>query len=100
MLVCLIYTLLAFLLVELVGKTIKLKYILLSGVLLTSLLFAAYNNSPDQFSERKSYRLIAPYINPESNHLSKINEADRESYSTFFLNLKNGAGMVTKLRQF
>jgi len=85
----LIYTLLAFLLVELVGKTIKLKYILLLGLLLTSLMFAAYKNSPDQFSERKSYRLIAPYINPESNHLSKINEADRESYSTIFLNLKN-----------
>ena len=85
----LIYTLLAFLLVELVRKTIKLRYVVCSVLLLVGIVSISYWNSPGQFSERKYYRLIAPYVTPESIHLSKVNEADKESYSTIFLNLKN-----------
>jgi len=84
-----IYTFLAFLLVELVRKSIRLHYFIYFVVLLAGIVFAVYNGSPEKFSERKYYRLIAPYVTPESNHLSNVNEADKESYSTIFLNLKN-----------
>ena len=84
-----IYTALAFLLVELVRKTIKLRSAILWTVCLAGVVFIAYSLFPEKLSERKYYRLVAPYTTPESVNLTMANQADRESYSTLLLNLKN-----------
>ncbi len=84
-----IYTALAFLLVELVRKTIKQRTVIMCCICVFSLIYITYKIAPETFSDRKAYRLIAPYSSPESKNLSYANQADRESYSTLLLNLKN-----------
>ncbi len=85
----LIYTTLAFVLVELVKKTITLRVALLSAiglVALSSILFTIFS---DQFTDRKLYRIVAPYVSPDSEKLAKYHQGDRETYSYLLLNLKN-----------
>lgn len=84
-----IYASLAFLLVELIWKTISLRTALLGVLCLVAAIFIAYKLYPEKLSERKFYRLVAPYTSPASPSLEAANEADRETYSTVFLNLKN-----------
>lgn len=84
-----IYTALAFLLVELVRKTIKLKTAIVCATCVIGVVYMAYSLFPEKLSERKYYRVVAPYTSPESNSLTMANQADRESYSTLLLNLKN-----------
>jgi len=85
----LIYTVLSFLLVELVRKTIKIKTAFKYLFVLIGVLFIGYNLFPEILSHGKNYRIIAPYVSPESNSLFMANQAARESYSTLLLNLKN-----------
>jgi len=84
-----IYTALALLLVELVRKTIKLRTVFLVCFSLFAFVFILFKIAPNKFSDRKAYRLLAPYTSPESMSLSLANQGDRESYSTLLLNLKN-----------
>lgn len=84
-----LYASLALLLVELVRKTIKLRTAVLVLGAISFLVFAGYKMFPEKLSERKYYRLVAPYASPESKHLLTASQADRESYSTLLLNLKN-----------
>lgn len=84
-----LYAAIAMLLVELVRKTIKLRTAALIFGGIAFLVFIGYRIFPEKLSERKYYRLVAAYASPESKNLLVANQADRESYSTLLLNLKN-----------
>jgi len=84
-----IYATLAFLLIELIRKTLKLKYFLLGIVAVIATMFTLYNTNPTYLCGVKSYRIIAPYTTPDNHNLVAAKEADKETYSTLILNLKN-----------
>lgn len=84
-----IYTGLAFLLVELVRKSIKLRTAFIGAAVMAITTFSIYSVSPATMLGRKFYRVTAPYINPASPGLSFANQADRETYSSIIYNLKN-----------
>lgn len=80
-----LYTCLALLLVELVNKSISPR--LVSAYLLALIvgLSIFYNYTDDFFTDRKFYRIVAPYVSPDSEKLLRSTEADRETYSSLFL---------------
>lgn len=84
-----IYTVLALIIIELIRKSITLKTSIVSVVTVVLVFFITFSISPEIVKERKFYRLVAPYITPESSKLEYANESDKESYSTLSLNLKN-----------
>ena len=81
----LIYAVVAFLLVELIKKTIPLKAFVIFGLIAFSMIAIFYNFSDNAFADRKFYRIVAPYTAPDSEHLNIANQADRETFS--FLHL-------------
>jgi hypothetical protein len=82
----LIYTLLAFSIIELIRSRVKLKQIVIALILVVSTAAIVFNATPESFTSRKGFRLIAPYWNPEN---IQANQADRETYSTVNLLIKN-----------
>lgn len=84
-----IYATLAFVLIELIRKTLKLKYFLLCVFGLVSLVYTVYINNPTLLCGDKTYRIIAPFTTPENLSVITANEADKETYSTLIFNLKN-----------
>ncbi|MDZ4846646.1 MAG: hypothetical protein SH857_13985 [Chitinophagales bacterium] len=88
-----IYAGLAIVLVELIRKTIGLKHVFASLTAIALVTFLMFKIAPETFSkDRKTYRIVAPYVSPESDKLEMANQADRESYSSLILNLKNIEG--------
>jgi len=89
----LLYTSLAIVLVELIRKSIGLKHVFAFLTVTVLGTFLVFKISPETFSkDRKTYRIIAPYVSPESDKLEMASQPDRESYSCLMLNLKNIAG--------
>lgn len=84
-----LYTFIAFLLVELVKKTISFRVLILCFSILVGGVFLFYNISGDAFADRKLYRIVAPYTAPDSETLSQANQADRETYVSLELIQKN-----------
>ena len=84
-----IYTGLSMLLIELIKKTLKLKYVLLFSLGAILLVVAAYNINPSLFTGSKSYRIVAPYTIPSSDDLMEAKQADRETYAGINYILKN-----------
>ncbi len=84
-----IYATLAFVLIELIRKTLKLKYFLLCVVGLVAIVFTVYKTSPSILCGDKTYRIIAPFTTPENPSVITAKEADKETYSTLIFNLKN-----------
>ena len=86
-----IYSSLSIILMELIAKDKsitpkRIAIVIFSLVLLTTIIF---NAIPKINNERKFYRLVAPYTSPASENLTFAYEADKESFATFTLNLKN-----------
>lgn len=84
-----IYTILSMLLIELIKKSIKLKYVILFSLGALVLVIAAYNINPRLFNGSKSYRIVAPYTIPSSDDLMEAKQADREAYAGINYILKN-----------
>jgi hypothetical protein len=84
-----LYVTIAFLLVEIVKKSISSKAVVLSFLILASGIYLFYNVSDNTFADRKLYRIVAPYTSPDGEKLSKANQADRETYSYLHLIQKN-----------
>lgn len=85
-----IYTALTFLLIELISKTIRLKTavaVSLLFVVAISLLFWA---KPSVLTGSKSYRIVAPYTQPDNKKLEGAKQSDRETYAGINYILKNG----------
>lgn len=80
-----IYTFIAFLLVELVKKSVSIKVLILCFSILAGSVFLLYNISGDAFADRKLYRIVAPYTAPDSETLSRASQADRETYASLEL---------------
>jgi hypothetical protein len=90
-----IYAGFAIVLVELIRKSIGLKHVFVSLAAIAVVVLLLFKISPETFShDRKTYRIIAPYVSPESDKLELANQADRESYSSLNLNLKNIEDLV------
>jgi hypothetical protein len=85
----LIYVFFAFLLVELIQKTVSLKAVIGFGLIAFLMITIFYNFSDNAFADRKFYRIVAPYTAPDSEHLSIANQADRETFSSLHLIQKN-----------
>lgn len=84
-----IYTGLSILLIELIKKTIKLKYVLLSTIGLIIIIICSFKTNPNTFSGSKSYRIVAPYTLPSNENLFDAKQADRETYAGINYILKN-----------
>lgn len=90
-----IYAGLAIVLVELIRKSIGLKHVFVSLSAIAVIVFLMFKISPETFSkDRKTYRIVAPYVSPESDKLEMANQADRESYSSLNLNMQNIEDLV------
>jgi hypothetical protein len=85
----LIYTSFAFLIIEVIKKTISLKRVVIASITIIGLTVISYNFFWNNVSDRKAYRIVAPYTLPSSEKLAKAHEADRETYSSLILGLKN-----------
>jgi hypothetical protein len=84
-----IYTLLAFLLIEYLYKTISAKRIILFLIIGTIAILFYFKLNPEELAAAKYYRIAAPFIQPESDILKYASEPDRESVAIHLLNLKN-----------
>lgn len=84
-----IYATLAFILIELIRKTLKLKIFLLCLIGLITIVFTVYKTNPNLLCGDKTYRIIAPFTSPENPSLITANESDKETYSMLIFNLKN-----------
>jgi hypothetical protein len=84
-----IYTVMAMVLVELIKTTLRLRVLAAGVLLITCLCYFLFLAHPGVTADRKLYRIYAPYVNPAADELAAANEADRESYTTFLLDLKS-----------
>ncbi|MDP2089484.1 MAG: hypothetical protein Q8J84_08805 [Flavobacteriaceae bacterium] len=85
-----IYAGLSIVIVELVRKSLKPNQIIVVSIGIIAVVFMSFQLAPEWLSkDRKGYRIVAPYVNPDSKSLLTANQADRESYSNLMLNLKN-----------
>jgi hypothetical protein len=85
-----IYAGLSILVIEMIRKSVVPKQVIIGLAGIAVVVFTTFQLVPDWFtSERKGYRIVAPYVSPDSNSLSVANQSDRESYSYLLLNLKN-----------
>lgn len=93
----LIYTFLAFGLIELVKKTIRLRYAISVSLALVMISAVLFNIFYRHIDDRKLYRIVAPYTLPDDEKLIKFHQGDRETYSSLILNLKNVLANETPL---
>ncbi len=85
-----IYSGLSILVIEMIRKSVKPRKVIIGLAGLAVVLFTTFQIVPEWFTgERKGYRIVAPYVSPDSNSLVTANQSDRESYSYLLLNLKN-----------
>jgi len=84
-----IYTSLSMLLIELIKKSIKLRYVVLSTIVLIASILLIYKVNPSLLTGTKLYRVVAPYSTPSSDYLKEAKQADRETYAGINYVLKN-----------
>lgn len=80
-----LYVFIAFLLVEIVKKSVSSRAVILYFLILATGIYLFYNVSENTFADRKLYRIVAPYTSPDSEKLSQANQADRETYTYLHL---------------
>jgi hypothetical protein len=84
-----IYTALAIGMIELIKKTMLFWHFTAALAVMVIAFVIMYRCHTDIAGERKVYRLIAPYEQPDNPDVSSANEADRESFALLSLDLKN-----------
>lgn len=84
-----IYTLLAIVLIEYVKKSIPVKVLIALMFIVILSITVYFKNNTEIVNEPKNFRIVAPYIQPDSELLTNASEADRESVSSQTLHLKN-----------
>lgn len=92
-----IYTLLAFLLIEYLYKSISAKRIVILLIIGIAIILFYFKLNPEELAAAKYYRIAAPFIQPESDIFKYASEPDRESVAIHLLNLKNIFSLQTPL---
>lgn len=84
-----IFVSLSFLLILLLKNSLSSFQIIKSGGIALIIMIILFNIFPERLTENKAYRLVAPYVLPDSEKLINANETDRETYAQLWYNLKN-----------